>query len=137
MRYNANESVSLSLFKNDSMDENQAALKNITHAIQERKGKKITIVDMSALEHSICRYFVICEGTSNTHILAISDFIREHLYEKMRIKPFAAEGYQNALWIILDYGEIMVHVFHPESRQYYDLEHLWNDAVLTEIPDLN
>ena len=119
------------------MDEYQAVLNNITQAIQERKGKNITLVDMSALEHSICKYFVICEGTSNTHILAISDFIRENLQKELRIKPFAAEGYQNALWIILDYGEIMVHVFHPESRHYYDLEHLWNDALLTEISDLN
>ena len=119
------------------MDETQAVLNIITNAIQERKGKKITLVDMSALENSICNYFVICEGTSNTHILAISDFIREHLHKQLDIKPFAIEGYQNALWIVLDYGQIMVHVFNPETRRYYDLEHLWNDARLTEIPDIN
>lgn len=117
------------------MDENQTVLKSITHAIQERKGKKITLVDLSALEHSICKYFVVCEGTSTTQILAIADYIREYLQKELGIKPYAVEGYTNALWIILDYGEIIVHVFHPESRQYYDLEHLWNDARLSEIPD--
>ncbi len=117
------------------MDETKILVNNIVEGIQERKGKRITVVDLSKLE-AVCRFFVLCEGTSNTQILAITDSIKEYVRDHAGIRPFATDGVQNALWIAMDYGDVMVHVFERETRQFYNLEHLWNDAILTEIPDL-
>lgn len=107
----------------------------IIEGIQERKGKHITVVDMTKLD-AICRYFVICEGTSNTQINAITDSVKDYVREKTGEKPFAVDGLSNALWIAMDYGDVMVHIFERETRAYYNLEHLWSDAKLTVIPDL-
>lgn len=119
------------------MIDNQTLIHHITEAIQERKGKQIRIVDMTALESSVCDYFVVCEGSSSTQILAISESVRDYVREHSGVKPFAAEGERNALWIALDYGDVMVHVFDRDTRHFYDLEHLWADAELTDIPDLD
>lgn len=118
------------------MIDNQTLIQHIVDAIQERKGKNIKIVDMTEID-SVCDFFVICDGTSNTQIAAICDSVWDGVREKCGVKPFAAEGMRNALWIAMDYGDIMVHIFDRETRQFYDLEHLWDDASLTEIPDLD
>lgn len=119
------------------MTDNKRLLQHITEAIQERKGKQIKIVDMRQLESYVCEYFVICEGNSNTQIVAISESVHETLREQLHIKPYFIEGAGNALWVIMDYGDIMVHIFDKDTRRFYDLEHLWSDAVLTEIPDMD
>ena len=117
------------------MNETETLVQKIVEGIQERKGKRITVVNMTKLE-AICRYFVICEGTSNTQILAIEDSIENYVRENLELEPFATDGLKNALWIAMDYGEVMVHIFERETRAFYDLEHLWSDAILTEVPDL-
>ena len=70
-------------------------------------------------------------------VTAIADSIRDYLLEKARIKPYNYDGYRNAQWIVIDYGDTLVHVFTPETRQYYNLEELWSDATITRIPDLD
>ena len=117
------------------MDETKKLVKIIVEGIQERKGKKITVVNMTKLE-AICRYFVICEGTSNTQILAIEDSVKDYVKVHANARPFAEDGLSNALWIAMDYGDVMVHIFERETRSFYNLEHLWSDAILTDIPDL-
>jgi ribosome-associated protein len=117
------------------MNESKNLVDKIVEGIQEKKGKRITVVDLTKLE-AICRYFVLCEGTSNTQILAITDSVKDYVREKAGTKPFATDGLRNALWIAMDYGDVMVHVFERETRAFYDLEHLWSDAKLTEVPDL-
>jgi len=117
------------------MDETEVLVQKIAEGIQEKKGKKITVVNMTKLE-AICRYFVICEGTSNTQILAIENSIKDYVRENAGVKPFAVDGLNNALWVAMDYGEVMVHIFERETRVFYNLEHLWSDATLTDIPDL-
>ncbi len=112
-------------------------VKLITEGIQERKGRKITIVDLSHIESAAAEKFIICEGASNMQVGAIADSIREYLLEHARIKPYNYDGYQNAQWIVIDYGNILVHVFQPETRSYYNLEELWSDAVITQVPDLD
>ena len=101
-----------------------------------KKAKKIAIVDMSKLE-APCQYFVICEGDSSTHVMTVAtttkDFVREHAGEK----PFSSAGYENCQWIAMDYASVNVHVFQPEFREFYDIEHLWADANITMIPDLD
>ena len=109
----------------------------IVEGIQEKKGKGITIVDMEKLGNSICDYFVICQGNSPTQVSAITDSIADMVREKCGKKPYAIDGLRNAQWVAMDYGDILVHVFLPDTRQFYDIEHLWADAELTTIPDLD
>lgn len=118
------------------MIDNKTLLQNITEAIQEKKGKQIKIVDMTALNTSVCDYFIICEGNSNTQIVAISESIKDYVREHVGVKPYGAEGTFNALWVAMDYGDVMVHIFDKATRAFYDLEHLWSDATLTEIADI-
>ena len=122
--------------KNNNMDETQELLDKIIEGIQEKKGEKIVTVDMSRLENFVCRYFVICQGKSNTQVSAIADSVKKTVREKRKIKPFASDGYANAQWIAMDYGDVMVHIFQPYPRDFYRLESLWEDAIITEIPDL-
>lgn len=116
---------------------NEHLTKLIVEGIQDRKGKKITLVDLSNLEDVCTEGFVICQGTSNMQVVAIADSIREYVQKESGIKPYNYDGYRSANWIVIDYGEVFVHVFLPEAREYYNLEQLWSDATLTEIPDLD
>ena len=118
------------------MDETKQLLDKIVEGIQEKKGEKITIIDMSQLENYVCRYFVVCQGKSSTHVSSIADSIKDYVRKQIRVKPYASDGYENAQWIAIDYGDVIVHVFQPEIRDFYKLEGLWEDAVITEIPDL-
>ena len=112
-------------------------VKLITEGIQERKGHSITHVDLSKIESAAAENFIICEGNSTMHVSSIADSIREHLQKSAGIKPYNYDGYQNSQWIVIDYGNTLVHVFLPEVRQHYMLEELWSDAVINEIPDLD
>lgn len=109
----------------------------IIEGIQDRKGKKITIVDMSDIESASVNKFIICQATSTTQVSAIADNIRDYVSKNIKRKPFAYDGYRNCQWIAIDYGEIIAHVFLPEFRNFYCLEQLWSDAVITEIEDID
>lgn len=109
----------------------------IVDAIQNKKGRSIAIVDMSEIESAPAREFIICEGRTPQQVSAIADNIREELLDKHRIKPYNYDGYRNSQWIVIDYGSILVHVFVPDARRMYNLEELWNDAVITKIEDLD
>jgi len=117
------------------MKEKNVLVQKIVEGIQERKGKKITVVNLSKLD-APARYFVLCEGTSNTQILAITESVKVYVRENTGESPFAMDGLNNALWIAMDYGDVMVHIFERETRQFYNLEHLWADAKLTDVPDM-
>ena len=112
-------------------------LDSIIESIRERKGKSITLVDLSDIDSSAASNFIICEGTSTTQVNSIADNIREQLLEQHGVKPYNYDGYSNSQWIVLDYGDTFVHVFLPDVRRRYNLEELWSDAKITEIPDLD
>lgn len=112
-------------------------LKTITDAIIDRKGRSIDILDFSKLETAPARTFVICQGSSTSQVAAIADNIREEVRKNLSIKPYNYDGYRNSQWIVIDYGDLMVHVFLPEIREYYNIEDLWNDANIIRIPDLD
>lgn len=118
------------------MDSVKQLVENITEGIQEKKGKGIVVADMTAVEGAICRYFVICEGNSPTQVEAITDSVEEHVREKSGEKPVKVVGLTHAVWVAMDYTDVIVHVFVPEMREYYKLEALWEDAPLTRIPDV-
>lgn len=109
----------------------------ITEGIRERKGRGITIIDLNNIDTAATPNFVICEGTSTMHVSAIADSIREYLLRNAGIKPYNYDGYGNSQWVVIDYGSTMVHVFLPEERQRYNLEELWSDGTVTNLPDLD
>lgn len=109
----------------------------IIEGIQERKGRSITVVDLSEIESAPVSEFIICQGNSSQQVAAIADSVRDYLLDNYGIKPYNYDGYRNAQWIVIDYGDTLVHIFTRETRQLYDLEELWADAPITEIPDLD
>ena len=119
------------------MNETELLVTKITEGIQEKKGKGIVIADLTEIEDTICNYFVICEGNSPSQVAAIVDSIADYARKEAGIKPCAVDGLNNAEWVAMDYSDVIVHVFVPEVRDFYDLEHLWEDAKLTQIPDLD
>lgn len=110
--------------------------KYIVKGIQEKKGKDIVIIDLQAIKHAICDYFIICTGTSDTHVDTIADSVEKEVIEGNKEKPWHREGFENKEWILLDYVDIVVHIFKQDVRSYYKLEELWGDAVITRIEDL-
>lgn len=119
------------------MNNTKVLIEKIKEGIQEKKGKNIIIADLTSIEDTICKYFVICQGNSPSQVSAIVDSIREFTRKGADSKPFAIDGLRNAEWVAMDYSDVLVHVFLPETRDFYNLEHLWADAKLTQIPDLD
>lgn len=109
----------------------------IVEAAQNKKAKGITVINLESIESAPAREFIVAEGRTPQQVAAIADNIREGLLDIARVKPYNYDGYRNAQWIVIDYGSTMVHVFTPDARQLYNLEELWNDAIITEIPDLD
>jgi ribosome-associated protein len=118
------------------MKEGKSLVNNIVAACQEKKARNIVIVDMTELPGTICRYFVICEGNTPTQVSAISDEIVVHLKKKKKERPITIDGLHESRWVGIDYGTVIVHVFIPELREFYNIEHLWADAKLESIPDI-
>ena len=119
------------------MSETEELVQKIVEGIQEKKGYKIVVADLTKIGDTICKYFVICQGNSTSHVSAINDSVREYVRENTGIRPIGADGLTNAEWVVMDNADVMVHIFLPEARDYYNLEHLWADAKLTTIPDLD
>ena len=108
----------------------------IIDAIQDKKGQNVALLDMRHLDDRPADFFIVCEGTSNTQVKAIADNIEFELKDKAGIRPGHIEGERNAVWILMDYFNTVVHVFHPETRFFYQLELLWGDAKLTQFAEL-
>jgi ribosome-associated protein len=105
----------------------------IIGGIEEVKGKEITILDLREIENTVCDYFIVCEGTSNTQVNAIVNSIQKQVSKALKDKPWHIEGSENAEWVLMDYVNIVVHVFQKHIREYYDIESLWGDAKTTQI----
>ncbi len=119
------------------MVETNELKQDIIDAIQDRKGKNITIVDMSHIEAAPVPEFIIAEGSSSMNVAAIADSVRDKLFENRHIKPYNYDGYTTSEWIVIDYGSLLVHIFVPEARVRYCLEELWADAQISEVPNLD
>jgi len=99
----------------------------IVAALEDKKARELTVIDIHKLT-TVATYFIICSGTSTTHIKALADEVEFRMKER-GVSPQRIEGYNNARWILMDYGEIVVHIFHEEDRQFYNLERLWQDGI--------
>lgn len=119
------------------MNETKALVQKIAEGIQEKKGTRIVIADLTSIQDTICKYFVICQGNSPSQVTAIVESVHEFVRKHDGTKPIAVDGLANAQWVAMDYADVLVHVFLPEVREFYDLEHLWADAQLTTLPDID
>ncbi len=109
----------------------------IVEGIQRKKGIDIVKIDLTKINHTECKYFIICHGNSNTQVDAIAHSVEDTVEELLNEKTWHKDGYRNSIWILLDYADIMVHVFQKDSRQFYDLENLWADAPVELINSEN
>ncbi|AMO19603.1 ribosome silencing factor [Flavobacterium columnare] len=112
---------------------NDILLANIIKGIEDVKGNDIDILDLRELENTVCDYFVICNGTSNTQVNAIVNSVQKAVSKELKEKPWHVEGTDNGEWVLMDYVHIVVHVFQKHIRQYYNIESLWGDAKITSI----
>lgn len=104
-------------------------------AIQEKKGERIVDLNLDALPNAVCSRFVVCSAASTTQVDAIAQNVEHRLLEAFHEKPHRTAGYENALWVVLDYVDVVVHVFQTEQRDFYKLEELWADAPTTHHDD--
>ena len=105
----------------------------ILHGIEEVKGLDINILDLREIDNTVCDYFVLCNGTSNTHVNAIVNSIQKTVSKAIHDKPWHIEGSENAEWVLMDYVNVVIHVFQKHVREYYDIEGLWGDAKVTLV----
>lgn len=110
-------------------------LKSITKGIFDKKGHDVLKIDLRKLENRIADYFVICHATSTTQVDSICDSVEDTVRDIAGEKPFHVEGLENCFWVLLDYGNVIVHIFLEEYRSFYSLESLWADASIEKMED--
>jgi ribosome-associated protein len=103
--------------------------------ILKKKGKNPVSLDLTEIENSVCKYFIICHGDSNTQVEALAESVMEVVQEETGEKAWHKEGLNNATWALLDYSDVVIHIFQKEYRGFYKLEELWADAKLTEYKE--
>lgn len=109
----------------------------IVEALQDKRGHKITTIDLSGLKTSNAQSYIIATGNTPTQVAALADNVREKVQADLKIKPVNYDGYRNSIWIVIDYGDVMTHIFVPDARSFYDIEQLWSDGVINNIPDID
>ena len=105
----------------------------IIKGIDDVKGENIQLLDLREIENTVCDYFIICSGNSNTQVNAISGSVQKLVSKELKDKPWHIEGQINSEWVLMDYVNVVVHVFQKHVREFYDIESLWGDAKITEI----
>jgi ribosome-associated protein len=117
------------------IDTDAFEVKTIAEAMLDKKAKNVCSLDLKEIGTSICDYFVICNADSTTNVLAIADNVEEEMIVKCNRKVHRMQGKENGFWIILDFSNIVVHIFQTEYREFYRLEDLWADAKMTKYED--
>lgn len=110
-------------------------VKKVIEALEDNKALQIVKIDLRKIENCFCSFFVICHGTSGTHIAGLTDAVEEKVREELDEKPYHIEGLNASRWAVLDYGDVVVHVFDKELRDFYQLEEFWGDGISEIIPD--
>lgn len=108
----------------------------IIDGIQDVKGRSIVHLDLRHAPNTPCEHFIICHGDSDTQVEAIANSVWKTVVERTGEKPWHTEGERNAEWILLDYVNVVVHVFHRDKRAYYAIEDLWADAIRRDLPQV-
>lgn len=113
--------------------ETDQLITQIIKGIEEVKGQDIEILDLRKIENTVCDYFIICNGSSNTQVNAIVNSVQKTVSKSIKENPWHVEGSSNAEWVLLDYVHVVVHVFQKHIREFYDIEGLWGDAKIVKI----
>lgn len=108
-------------------------VKCMVKGIEERKGEKIVCLDLTSLDNRVCDYFVICEADNIRKVKAVADSIEEFTTKELNEKPWHVEGLTNCQWVLMDYVNVVAHIFYGEAREFYGIEHLWADAKVIDI----
>lgn len=109
----------------------------VVAGLQEKKGRDIVVCDLTEIADAVCRYFVICTGGSPQQVQALAHSVGDTCRERVATKPLAVDGLTRAAWVAMDYADVIVHILLPDLRTFYDIEHLWADADLQTIPNLD
>ena len=125
------------MYLKEGMTKTKELVNKIIEGIQEKKGTEIVVADLTEIGDTICDYLVICQGNSPTQLDAIIRSIAEVTERDLNERPIGLDGYRNAEWVAMDYVDVVVHVFLPNFRAFYQLENLWADAKLDRIPNLD
>lgn len=118
--------------KTGSSDE---LLSAILHELSQIKARDIVLMDLREIESAVCSYFVLCTGNSSTHVASIVGVTERQVSRSTGERPWHVEGADNAQWVLMDYSDIVVHVFQEDTRRFYDLESLWGDARITRMEE--
>lgn len=110
-----------------------ALISEIIDGIEDVKGLDIKILDLREIENTATQYFIICNGGSSTQVNALVGSIQKKVSKSLREKPWHVEGSENSEWVLMDYVDVVVHIFQKHIREYYDIESLWGDAKTTSI----
>jgi len=105
----------------------------IIKGIQDKKGKNIVSLNLKEISHAVSDYFIICHGTSNIQVQAIAESVEDEVRNAVGLKPWHREGIQNAEWILLDYVDVVVHIFQENTRNFFQIENLWADAETINV----
>lgn len=114
------------------INRNSKLFKVILKAIQDKKAENIVSLDLRKIPEAVSDFFIICEATSTTQVRAIADFVEHEVKAHCQESPYRHEGMNALQWVLVDYVNIVVHIFQPETRKFYRLEEMWNDAQVTE-----
>ena len=117
------------------LDETNIILKHIVNIIQDAKGEEVISLDLRKIESAICKYFIICTGTSSTHVNSIESKIKKTISRNLGEKPWHTEGNNVGEWVLMDYYDIIVHVFQEKTRKFYNIEDFWGDAKFTNYKE--
>lgn len=112
---------------------NDELIANIIKGIESVKGENIKILDLRDIDNTPCDYFIVCDGNSNTQVNAITGSVQRTVSKELHDKPWHVEGEGQAEWILMDYVNVVVHVFQKHIREYYNIENLWGDAKITTV----
>lgn len=119
----------------DKNIEKQLLINKIIEAIQDTKGEDVKLLDLTHIENSVADYFIICSANSNTQVSAIAGNVEKKVRNELKDRPWHVEGAENAMWVLVDYVSVVVHIFQKHIREYYDIEDLWSDAKITNIEE--
>lgn len=112
-------------------------IEKIVDGISDVKGQNIRMIDLRKIENRLCDFYIICSGSSNTHVSAILESVKKKISKSLKEKPSHIEGEENAEWILLDYINVVVHIFQEQVREFYKIEELWGDCKINMIPIKN
>ncbi len=122
--------------KKSRVAESEVLVEQIVNGLQDKKGKHIVALDLRKIDSSVCDFFVIATGDSNTHVDALAGGVEEMVRKQLSDKPWHIEGTTNAEWVLMDYVNVVVHVFQRDAREHYNIEGLWADATAKEYEEV-